>query len=404
MQLHLTGSRRPGPRALRVLWAALAIGPSACHGTSTIDPPDGGAVAVGAPQCPGERLAAGPTATITTPDPVPAYLALASSPSDDRYLAVWADGGGTINGVPIPELVWTSVLQVGATGVQSSTVVKLTGDGDCPAAVRSGTGFAVVWGDDTGVRLQRVDAAGRPVGTTTEVAATTGRACPTSLISTSGGLTVGWIEGEGQLRERVALVGASGGATAQVLLATIGPGVAGGVALAELRGVTSAAFVEWPGGAETAAVSELDWSKIAASSPRVMPGFLSSFGSARDRLWLTADTADGSTLYEGVAGAPFRVASTTKDLLFTVASDGCGRLVALGHHGWTPAGVATGFFARPLEGATAQTALGGVTQSALAGAASGFGVLWYSRIGPPVPPPPGSEHPGELSFTTLSWQ
>jgi hypothetical protein len=88
----------------------------------------------------------------------------------------------------------------------------------------------------------------------------------------------------------------------------------------------------------------------------------------------------------------------------SLAADGCGRVVEVGVQGYTPAGVAGGFFVQPLQGGAPPVDLGGVTDSAVVGAASTFGVLWYARIGPGVPFPGDEPQTGTLSFTTLSWQ
>jgi hypothetical protein len=90
--------------------------------------------------------------------------------------------------------------------------------------------------------------------------------------------------------------------------------------------------------------------------------------------------------------------------VFAIATDACGRFVGLDHEGWTPAGVAFGFVARSLDQPGSQAMLGGVTGGALAGGDGIFGVLWYSRIGPGIPRGPDDQHPGKLSFSTLSWK
>jgi hypothetical protein len=72
--------------------------------------------------------------------------------------------------------------------------------------------------------------------------------------------------------------------------------------------------------------------------------------------------------------------------------------------GFSPAGIAVGFFAQSIESTGSQVALGEVTGSALVGAESTFGVLWYSRIGPGLPPFEDAPVTGSLSFTTLSWK
>ncbi len=120
-----------------------------------------------------------------------------------------------------------------------------------------------------------------------------------------------------------------------------------------------------------------------------------------DQLWLTAGYA-AATLYAGTPGASFRAVGTLCNFA-SIATDSCGRLVQLGTMGDTAAGVALGFFARPIGWASPSVPFGGVTGSAIAGAASTFGLLWYARVGPGVPEFLDAQTPGSLSFTTLSW-
>jgi hypothetical protein len=78
--------------------------------------------------------------------------------------------------------------------------------------------------------------------------------------------------------------------------------------------------------------------------------------------------------------------------------------VEVGVAGDTPAGVAEGFFVQPVQSSAPAVELGDVTGSAVVGAQSTFGVLWYARIGPGIPFPGEEPESGALSFTTLSWQ
>ncbi len=362
-----------------------------------------------AAQCTGGKLVAAAPVTITTPDPDPSNPTLAASPSGDRFLAVWTDGGGTLNGVAVPETLWMSMVVPGDGGVATSAAVQIAANGACPVAAWNATGFAVVWGDDAGMRLQQVDATGGPVGAPSLLLSRPNvQACPASLVATDSGLAIGWYEGQSVLQENVGLVGADGTIDTQVQLDAVGPGVSGDVALAELDGETYAAFVEWPGdgGSSVTAVARIDWSQGTAVPQRVASEFLTSLVAADGQLWFTTYGGGGLLLYSGAPGGAFptaiRVCEGSGEA--SLAADGCGRVVEVGVQGNTPAGVATGFFVQPLQGGAPPVNLGDVTGSAVVGAASTFGVLWYARIGPGVPFPGDEPQTGTLSFTTLSWQ
>jgi len=360
---------------------------------------------VDAASCTPGQLLAATAVTIVTPDPDPSNPMLASSPSGDRFLAVWTDGGEAINGTPIPESIRSSLVQPHPGGVVFSAAVELTGSGHCPVAAWNGTDFTVVWGDDSGMRSQEIDGAGTFVGSTAQVLSkANANVCPASLVAAAGGLAVAWYEGQSAYAENVGLIEPGGAIGSQVLLDTVGPGVAPNAALAQLGGQTYAAFVEWPDGSTSnTIVSAIDWSQQTALAQAIEPGFFGSFLAAGDELWLTAGDND-ATLYAGTPGAPFRTmgaACTTEGS--SIATDACGRLVQLGIGGYTPAGIATGFFAQPLGWTSAAVPLGTVTASAIAGAASTFGVLWYARIGPGIPAMLDAQTSGALSFTTLSW-
>jgi hypothetical protein len=357
-----------------------------------------------APCTPGQLVAATPV-TIVTPDPAPSNPTLASSPFGDRFLAVWTDGGETINGTPIHESIRSSLVQPSRGGVVFSAAVELTGSGHCPVAAWNGTDFTVVWGDDSGMRSQEIDKAGTLVGSPAQVLSkANANVCPASLVAGPGGLAVAWYEGQSAYTENVGQMGPGGAIGSQVLLDTVGPGVSPNAALAQLGGNTYAAFVEWPDGSTSnTIVSAIDWSRQTALAQAVEPGFFGSFLAAGDELWLTAGHA-AATVYAGAPGAPFRtIGASCTQKGWSIATDACGRLVQLGIGGHTPAGVATVLFAQPLGWTSAGVPLGNVTGSAIAGAASTFGVLWYARIGPGIPEVLDAQTSGSLSFTTLSW-
>jgi hypothetical protein len=374
------------------------LGVGSCTGAPLDVPP-----LVDAAACGPGQLEQGALVTIVTPDEDPSNPTLASSPSGDRFLAVWTDGGGTINNTPVPETIWSSLVAPDSDGAAVSAAIELTGNGNCPVATWNGTDFTVVWGDASGLRSQEVDATGALVGSAAQVLSkANASACPASLIATPGGLAVAWYEGQSAYTENVGLIGQNGALGNQVLLDTIGPGVAPNAALAQLQGQTYVAFVEWPDAdSASTVVSQIDWSGQKAISQAVEPGFFGSFLAAGDQLWLTAGYAS-ATLYAGTPGAPLRSVGTLCNFA-SLATDACGRLVQLGTGGATPAGVQVGFFARPIGWTSPAVSFGNVTGSAIAGAASSFGLLWYARVGPGVPEFLDAQTPGSLSFTTLSW-
>ncbi len=357
---------------------------------------------VDAAQCPEGQLVAATPVTIVTPDEDPANPALASSPSGDRFLAAWTDGGWVIGDAAIPERIWASLVQ--PSHGEISVALELTGKGTCPVAAWNGKDFTVVWGDDSGLRSQEIDGTGARVGSSTQVLSkANANACPASLIASDSGLAVAWYEGQTPYSENVGLIGPSGEVSNQVLLDTGAPGAGPNATLAQLQGRTYVAFVEWADAdSANTVVSEIDWAGEKTLRQTVQPGFFSSFLAAGDELWLAAGTG-GSTLYRGIPGSPFRTAGESC-AYSTIATDACGRLVGIGAQGDTPAGIAIGFFARPLGWPSPPVMLGSVTGSAIAGASSTFGVLWYSRIGPGIPEDLDATTSGALSFTTLSWK
>jgi hypothetical protein len=365
---------------------------------------------VDAAQCAPSHLVATTPVTIVTPDADPANPTLASSRSGDRFLTVWTDGGWTINNARIPETIWASLVQPGNGSASVSSAIELTGDGECPVAAWNGTDFTVVWGDDSGLRSQEIDGTGALVGGPTQAfAKASANECPASLVATGAGLAVAWYEGYGTrspISTNVGLVGPNGAIDDPLLLATVSPDTSPNVALAQFQGRTYAAFVEWPDAdSASTVVSAIEWSNATILPQTVEPGFLGSFLAAGDELWLTAGLAN-STLYAGTPGSPFRVVRSLcggLNAFDSIASDACGRLVELGIQGGTPAGIAIGFFARPIGWAAPPVTLGNVTASALAGAESTFGLLWYARVGPGIPEFLDAPMSGSLSFTTLSW-
>jgi hypothetical protein len=369
-----------------------------------------------APQCTGNQLAAAKPITITTPDPAPSSPTLASSPSGDRFLAVWTDGGRSINNVAIPETVWATMIVAGSAGVPASAAMEVAASGACPVAAWGGTGFAIAWGDSEGLRLQLVDTAGAPVGASSLVLSRPNvQACPISLVATSAGLALAWYEGESVLEENVGLVGATGPIGTKLELDAVGPGVSPNVGLGVLGGQTYAAFAEWPGGDSPSGraltfVARIDWSQGAAVSQGTAPGFLISLVVADGQLLFTTQAFGGGgapLAYGGTPGAGFPRAvgmCGTEFCEATLAADGCGRIVQVGNEGFTPGGFAEGFFVQPLQSSAPPVELGDVSESSVVGAQSTFGVLWYWGVGPGGVYPGEEPQTGTLSFTTLSWQ
>jgi hypothetical protein len=361
------------------------------------------------------QLVGGPLVTIITPDPSPGEPTLAESPSGDSFLAVWTDGGGAINGVAVPEAIWTSVVQPAAGGAGCSAPVQLTANGNCPVAAWNGTGFSVVWADGSGLHLQQLDTTGALLAASAHVMATPGAdACPTSLIATDAGLALSWYDGQAPpgelavLREVVALVNASGSVDAQIVLGTVGPGVAVGLTLGELQGQTYAAAVQWPDGPDgnpETVVTAIDWSSGTAGTATVIgAGFYDSFFTAGGQLEVGLPgppvdaggppSSGGLTLYESPPGGPIQLEGQVNGGL-AAAADACGRLVVLGAGGPNPSGVEPGFFAQSLSGTASRVSLGAVSEFAFVGGGSTFGVLWWAGFG---------RSNGALNFTALSWQ
>jgi hypothetical protein len=350
--------------------------------------------------------------TIITPDPSPAQPTLASSPSGDTFLAVWTDGGGAINGVAVPESIWASILQPVPGGAGCSAPVQLTASGKCPVATWNGTGFSVVWADESGLHLQQLDTTGALLGASAHVMATPGAdACPTSLIATDAGLALAWHDGQAPppqlavLREVVALVNASGSVDTQVVLGTVGPGVAVGLTLGELQGQTYAAAIQWPGGNPETVVTPIGWSSSTAGTGTVIgSGFYDSFFTAGGQLEVGLPgppvdaggppSSGGLALYGSPPGGPIQLEGQVNGG-FAAAADACGRLVVLGAGGPNPSGVEPGFFAQSLSGTASRVSLGAVSDFAFVGGGSTFGVLWWAGFG---------MSNGALNFTTLSWQ
>jgi len=375
------------------------VGSGASTGACTFDSittlPDGG-------QCAGSRLVASPTVMITTPDPDPSNVALAASTAGDQFLALWTDGGWSVNGVAVPESIWASLIRASPTVAKDSAAVELTASGTCPVAIWSDSGFLVAWGDSSGLRMQQLDVQGMPVGSPSVLLSETNQACPTSLVKTPLGVAISWQTGTTLLGENVALITAAQTVLDPIALGTVGPGVSTNIVLAQLQGQTYVACVEWPNGengAAATAISQVIWGHNVAVPQVTEPVYFNSFLAADGRLWMS-----GGALYAGVPGSAFQIEGEGCDAFTTLATDACGRLVGLGTQGFTPAGVAGGFFAQSFVGAGSQVVLGSVTASAIAGGGSSFGVLWYARIGPGIPAPGEENESGALSFTTLSWQ
>jgi hypothetical protein len=322
---------------------------------------------------------------------------------------MWTDGGGSINGVAVPQTVWMSMVLPGSGGLPATAAIQVSANGTCPVAAWNATAFAIAWGDATGLRLQQVDTTGAPVGDPAlGLSRPNAQACPTALVATSSGLAIGWYEGQSVLQENVGLVGASEAIGTPVSLDAVGPGVSANVALGVLGGQTYAAFNEWPGGDSPSgltAVVRIDWAQGAAVSQGVVPGFFISFIVADGQLLFTTESG-GPLAYGGIPGAAFPVAigSCYGSWEAPLVADGCGRIVAVGTTGVTPAGVAEGFFVQPVQSSAPELQLGNVTGSAIVGAQSMFGILWYARVGPGIPFPGEEPQSGALSFTTLSWR
>jgi hypothetical protein len=178
--------------------------------------------------------------------------------------------------------------------------------------------------------------------------------------------------------------------------------VAANVALAELGGQTYVAFVQWPDTSATTAVSRIDGSLGAAVPQATVPGFFQSFVAAGGQLWLGMGGGGGPLLYTALRGAPFQSAGQGCSAIDDLAVDGCGQLAGLGNAGFNPGGTAA-FYAQSFGGGGSTLSLGAMSESALAGAASTFGVLWFARIGPGGGPAgDDAQQTGTLSFTTLS--
>jgi hypothetical protein len=377
-----------------------------CDAAGALPPPTQSA------RCAGGQLTAANPVTITTPDPDPSNPTLAASPLGDRFLAMWTDGGWSVNGVAVPQTVWMSMISPGAGAVPATAAVQVSANGSCPVATWNATGFAMAWGDSTGLRVQQVDTTGAPIGDPALVLSRPkAQACPTALVATNSGLAIAWYEGQSVLQSNVGLIGASEAIGTPVQLDAAGPGVSVNIALGVLGGQTYAAFVEWtdgdsPSSQARTAVALIDWSQGVAVPQGTAPGFLGSLVVVEGQLWFTAQGGSGGLAYGGTPGAAFQTAhgSCNGSGGGSWVADGCGRIVEVGVAGDTPAGVAEGFFVQPVQSSAPAVELGDVTGSAVVGAQSTFGVLWYARIGPGIPFPGEEPESGALSFTTLSWQ
>ena len=153
------------------------------------------------------------------------------------------------------------------------------------------------------------------------------------------------------------------------------------------------------------AISEIDWPNGLITEKSVTPGFLQAFFASGDDLVLGIQGSQGLELSAGPLGASPGVWARESGASAATA-DACGRVVVLGAEGSTPAGIAEGFFAEALDPPTAKVALGAVTEAALTGAGSRFGVLWYARVGPShgFPGVARAGATGTLNFATLTWQ
>jgi hypothetical protein len=313
----------------------------------------------------------------------------------------------------MPNAIWIAPVQPLLGDASVSAPVELSSTGACPVASWTGTGFVVAWTDGTGLKMQRLDPKGKALGPPILLLSKPSQnTCTSSLVDTGSGLAIAWSEGDSLQRENVGLIDSGGALGTPILLGTV-EGLAGpaGVALAEVQGHTYAAFPQsTDAGTPAAVVSEIDWSHATATQQSVTPGYLEQFIAAGDQLWLSTERDDNGTwsLYQGSPGAVMRVATQScvgsPYEVWGLAADACARLVELGAQPYTPGGVADGFFAQSLGASTSPVALGRATQGAIAGAQSTFGVLWYSRIGPPGGPPDDAPHGGTLSLDVLSWQ
>lgn len=343
--------------------------------------------------------------TITTPDPNPKGPLLASSASGSDLLAVWSDGGGTVNSVAVPESIWAVGLSLGASGSKVGSPIQLTADGHCPVAAATSEGFTLVWADATGIQLQRLDARGAVRGKSSLVVASADRgACPSSLLDTSDGLVVAWYE-PSSTNQVVARLDASGAIAAQLILDQVPITDSAQVMLLSLRDQTLVARARWKDSMPASVISAIDWSKGLLTEKSVTPGLLQAFFASGDDLVLAVRGSQGLELFAGPLGASPGVWARESGA-FSATADACGRVVALGEEVITPGGIAEGFFAEALDPPTAKVALGAVTEAALTGAGSRFGVLWYARVGPShgFPGAAMAGATGTLNFTTLTWQ
>ncbi len=333
--------------------------------------------------------------------PVPRRPTLAGSPSG-AFLAAWTDGTGSAP-------VWASVLTPGPAGTKASPAVELTSTGTCPVAAATDAGFAVVWGVGSAVQMQSLDAQGAAIGSSTTVWSASAAMCPQALLSTAGGLVIATttnqpVGGEDIVTESVARIDGTGTASTAIALDTIGPGVVGNVALADVGGQAYAAFVEWPDASADTAVAHIDWSTGSAMKQATVPGFFQSFVAAGGRLWLSTQGGSGYQLYTALPGASFQLVAQGCSAFEDLAVDACGQLVGMGAGAFNPGGFASGFYAQAFGGVGSQVSLGDVTEGTLAGAGSTFGVLWFARVGPGGWNDPDGGPPGTLSFATLSWK
>jgi hypothetical protein len=337
--------------------------------------------------------------TITTPDSLPDNPTLVASASGTDLLALWTDGGEMVNDMHIPEAIWAVRLSPGASGADVGVPIQLATDGHDAVAAATADGFAVVWADDAGLQLERLDrAVSASVMPSLLLDARDAQALPIALLDSDDGLVVAWYEA-GSKNEVLARIDAQDHVTSKLVFEQLPDAVSPDMALAVLDGSIYFAHVRWTGDNADSVISAVDWFE-GLKEQSVTPGFFGSFFATADRLVLSTSDSDRMTLYAAAHGEQAR--EWLREPRGSVAAaDACGRVVALGSELAGPGGAAGGFFAQPLDPAAPKVDLGSMSREAFAAGATQFGVLWYARLGGQTSGAPGT---GTLNFATLSWR
>lgn len=318
-----------------VLFAA-ACSPGAGPANGARPASDGGAASESA-GCAGTTLTLSPSVAVTSVSTVlfgALHPALAATPQGDAFLVTWWP-------TPSPAAVWASVVATGGPAPVASSPVQFTGSSSCaPVAAWGPGGFAVAWADGSDLMLRALDTGGALTGTPSTVASRPGAApCPSGLVSGSQGLVLEWTEGQSNdSKAYAALLDTSYAAGTPILL----PGNGVGAALASVRGVPYATYIE----VAEASTSSVWVSPVNAATPpatSVAQGNLVdcfsgyAFFAAQTRLAALVSESDSAsiTLYEGVPGGVFQAVTPIDSDVFNATSDGCGRIVGLKTNGQT---------------------------------------------------------------------